>query len=290
MNQLLKLLFVISITAFFTVSSSTAFSAKPNENPPIGPYGIGTTPAVYLINFLLIYIGSPDAAANMPAYRAPIPLDVAECLINNPEDSDQCTIFEYANSFDGKLLSGSDNQYKKCALPEQCRAAPQFEAVAPPVAQHPDQLNEPLGLDRAHAMAEAMLIDKSMVLTDTEWECTLGEKGERDLTQEIVNVCLANLTNSTGNTNIPLSSYGLAVNHAGDVQSLCAPQAPCLEFNKLFFGPLENLAFQCGWLEKLHKMRTESHWKDVIGPAGNCQDEIGGSKDGGACLAAPVCG
>lgn len=55
---------VLTITAFFAVSSSTAFAAKLNENPPIGPYGIGTTPAVYLINFLLIYIGSPNEVAN----------------------------------------------------------------------------------------------------------------------------------------------------------------------------------------------------------------------------------
>lgn len=248
------------------------------------------TPNVYLVNFLLIYMSNPNETAKMPAYRAPIPVNVAQCLNDHPQASDLCPIFLYANSFNGQLLSGSDNQYKKCALPAECRADPQFEAIAPPIAQHPDQLNEPLGLDRANAMAEAMLIDKSMILTDTEWQCTLGDESNQGTTREIVNVCLANLTNTTGNTNIPLASYGLAINEDGDVQSLCAPRAPCLEFNKLFFGPLEDLALECGWLKKLHKMRTESHWSDVIGPASTCQEEIGGSKSGGACLAAPVCG
>ena len=290
MNKPLKLICVFAVTALFAISSSAAFAAKPDDNPPIGPYGIGTTPAVYLINFLLIYIGSPNEAAKMPAYRSPIPLDVAQCLNDHPQVSEMCRMIDYANSFDGELLAGSDNQYKKCALPKECRAAPEFEALAPPIAQHPDQLNEPLGLDRANAIAEGMGIDKSMILTDEEWKCTLGEEASWDTTQEIVNVCLANLTNTTGNTNIPLASYGLAVNRHGDVQSLCAPRAPCLEFNKLFFGPLENLAHDCGWFEKLDNMFNDSHWKDVIGPAGNCQDQVGGSKDGGACLAPPSCG
>lgn len=112
MNKALKPLCILIVMVFFIVSSSTTFAAKPNENPPIGPYGIGTTPYVYLINFLLIYMSNPNEAAKMPAYRAPIPMDVAECLIEHLQLSGQCTIFEYANSFDGTLFTGSNNQDK----------------------------------------------------------------------------------------------------------------------------------------------------------------------------------
>jgi hypothetical protein len=34
-------------------------------------YGPPISPAIYLINCLLLYIVSPHAAANMPAYKAP---------------------------------------------------------------------------------------------------------------------------------------------------------------------------------------------------------------------------
>ena len=44
------------------------------------PYGVAVTPAVYLVNFLLLYIANPNEAANMPAYRAIIPSALYDCL------------------------------------------------------------------------------------------------------------------------------------------------------------------------------------------------------------------
>jgi hypothetical protein len=74
--------------------------------------------------------------------------------------------------------------------------------------------------------------------------------------QQIIFVCINNPTNSKGNADIPLSSYGLSLNEQRDIRGACAPDAPCLEFNALLAGPLEEIAIQCGWLEKLVRMET----------------------------------
>ena len=47
-------------------------------------YAPSVTPAIYLINFLFLYIANPDVAANLPAYKAPIPQPVVDCLNQNP--------------------------------------------------------------------------------------------------------------------------------------------------------------------------------------------------------------
>jgi hypothetical protein len=47
-------------------------------------YAPSVTAAVYLVNFLLLYMANPDLAAYMPAYRAPIPQPVVDCLEQNP--------------------------------------------------------------------------------------------------------------------------------------------------------------------------------------------------------------
>jgi hypothetical protein len=75
-----------------------------------------------------------------------------------------------------------------------------------------------------------------MILTDAEYHCLIGIP-PRDHDREIIFRCIYNLTNSNGNAAIPLSSYGLNVTEQGDVRSVCAPDAPCLEFNALLGGP-----------------------------------------------------
>jgi hypothetical protein len=47
-------------------------------------YAPSVTPAIYLVNFLLLYMANPDLAAYMPAYKAPIPQPVVDCLEQNP--------------------------------------------------------------------------------------------------------------------------------------------------------------------------------------------------------------
>jgi len=75
--------------------------------------------------------------------------------------------------------------------------------------------------------------------------------------QETIFGCINDLTNSNGNPAIPLSSNGLSVSDQADVRSVCAPDAPCLEFNALLAGPLEEIAIQCGFLEKLLRMEPK---------------------------------
>jgi len=266
-------------TTAILISSSSAIGA---DKAPPAPYGVGVTPAVYLINFLLLYISNPNEAANMPAYRTPIPADLAGCLEDNPLDPAACPYAEYALSFDGIV-----NQGKKCSLPSACRTDPKWEKLAPGVAKNAAEINEPLGLKRANSIAQSLHIDKSMILTDQEYECTIGSAPRSD-DREIIFECMNNLTNSNGNTNIPLSSYALALNDEGDAQSLCAPNAPCLVFNDLFLGPLEAIAVECGWDLKLDRMVSETPFAELIGDGHQCQ-ELGGASDDGACIVAPVC-
>jgi hypothetical protein len=47
-------------------------------------YAPSVTPAIYLVNFLLLYMANPDLAAYMPAYKAAIPQPVVDCLEQNP--------------------------------------------------------------------------------------------------------------------------------------------------------------------------------------------------------------
>lgn len=289
MNKQPRLVSVFALMATLIAFSSTAGAAgKAGQPSPVEPYGIGVTPAVYLINFMLMYIANPNEAANMPAYRTPIPLDLSNCLNDNPLHPEACTYSTYALSFVNQPFVGSANQNKKCSLPTQCRTDPKWEQLAPAVSKHPDQINEPLGMNRANSIAQSLSIDKRMILTDREYQCTIGLPPRND-DRKIIFACLKNLTNSNGNTNIPLSSYGLALNDEGDVQSLCAPDAPCLVFNDLFFGPLERIAEVCGWGMKLKLMLSETPFPDLIKDANTCQQDIGGASENGACLAEPVC-
>jgi hypothetical protein len=249
-------------------------------------YGVGVAPPIYFVNFLLLYMSNPNEAANMPAYRAPIPMALSDCLESDPEG---CSYFEYALFFDDNAKGN-----KRYDWPTDCQTDPKYERLAPSIASHPDQIDEPLGMDRANRLAEKLGMDKSMILTDQEYECTIGEP-PRDEDRNIIFACINNLTNSNGNTNIPLSSYGLAITTedqseyvpAGYVQSVCAPNAPCLVFNDLFAGPLERIAAVCGWEKKLDRMVTKTPFLEFVKDGSKCQ-ELGGSQDGGPCIVEPV--
>ena len=99
-----------------------------------------------------------------------------------------------------------------------------------------------------------------MILTEKQYRCLIGTPGNRN--SRPTNVLQVHfkeqLTNSKGNAAIPLSSYGLNVNEQGDVRSVCAPDAPCLEVNALLVGPFEQLAVQCGFLEKFLRLLNQT--------------------------------
>ena len=140
-------------------------------------YGVAVIPAVYFVNFLLLYMANPNEAANMPAYRAPIPKALSDCLKKNPAG---CSYFKYALSFDNNAKGK-----KSSSWPTECQTDPKLEQLAPSIARRPDQINEPLGLDRANMLAGLLNMDKSMILTDEGYECTIGTP-PRDYPRNII--------------------------------------------------------------------------------------------------------
>ena len=243
---------------------------------PAEPYGVPVTPPIYLVNFLLLYIANPNNAANMPAYRAAIPWPLYDCLQKNPEG---CLYADFERFFDEQVLPRGG-----CLWPNDCQEDPEWADLAPSIAMHPDQINEPLGIKRAERIAQRLGIDASMILTEMEYQCTIGTPTNRTPDQETIVLCIENLTNSKGNADIPLSSYGLSITDQGYVQSDCAPEAPCLVFNQLFAGPLERLAIECGWAIKLERMARETPFFHFVYDGNQCQKNAEP-----VCAVEPIC-
>jgi hypothetical protein len=196
-------------------------------------YAPSLTAGIYLVNFVFLYMANPDLAAYLPAYRAPIPQPVVDCLEQNPTG---CPYANYHQYFENP--HGGGNQNRECFWPDVCQENARWARLAPRKFRQPEDINEPLGSRRADQLAHLLGMDAGMILTPAEYQCLIGIP-PRDPDREIIFRCIYNLTNSTGNAAIPLSSYGLNVTEQGDIRSVCAPDAPCLEFNALLGGPLE---------------------------------------------------
>ena len=269
-----------------TNAATTSEAVLKTQNLLVEHYGPGVTPAVYLVNFLLLYIANPHEASNMPAYRAAVPQELYDCLQLNPEG---CNYDDFEKLFENPNVDGGAS-----ILPSECRAEPKWEVLTPTIAKRSEQINEPLGKKRADSIAKRLGIDESMILTHAEYQCTIGAPNTRTTDQETIYQCINNLTNSNGNTDIPLSSYGLAIADAitpngavQNVQSLCAPKAPCLVFNDLFEGPLEKIAYQCGWAKKLETMVRATPFFRFAARGHQCQ-VLGGALTEGACVVETV--
>ena len=59
--------------------------------------GMSMAPALWLVNFILIYLLNPSLAAYMPAHWAPIPANVANAILP-PNSSGQVLYSDYASS------------------------------------------------------------------------------------------------------------------------------------------------------------------------------------------------
>ncbi|NUA27512.1 hypothetical protein FCJ59_12005 [Cupriavidus basilensis] len=238
-------------------------------NPYVAPFGVPLAPPIYLVNFLLLYFANPEIAADMPAYRVALPQEVYDCLFTAVEDSNSCPYDEMAQYFAAQAVASGGSQNKDAAWPPSCQTNPRWANLAPPQYRQPDQINQPLGRKNADKIAQLLGVDQGMILTDEEYACLIGTP-PRDVAQEIIFACSIDLTNSTGNTDVPLSSYGLYLSE-GDVRSNCAPNAPCLEFNALFAGPLESIAARCGFADKLARLVTQTPMLEFIGEGHDCQ-------------------
>jgi hypothetical protein len=272
----------LSVTLFFLVVAGTrSLQAQARDNDRdmapettsrlsknyVAPFGVPLAPPIYLINFLLLYVSNPETAAFMPAYRVALPQEVYKCLADNP---DGCPYSEMAPFFAEQAADTGDGRNQKTFWPESCRTSPRLENLGPPEDRRFDQINEPLGRKRADQLAKLLGVTPDVILTDDEYKCLIGTP-PRDDSREIIYACSIDLTNSRGNTDLPLSSWGLYLNSNGDVRSNCAPQAPCLEFNKLFAGPLEKIAKQCGFANKLAHLVAETPFLQFVAQGHRCQ-------------------
>ena len=241
----------------FTIPEASRSHEAANE-----VYAVPVTPGMYLLNFMFIYMANPDLAAYMPAYRAPIPQPVVDCLEQNPTG---CPWADYRQYFDEQTF---DNRH--CFWPNDCQEDARWASLAPRKVRQRGQLNEPLGRRRADQIAHLLGIDAGMILTEAEYDCLIGTP-PRDCERETIFRCIYNLTDSNGNALIPLSSYGLTVTEDGYVRSDCAPNAPCLEFNNLFGGALAKIAAECLFLEKLLRLEANPHFRQFAEVANACQ-------------------
>jgi hypothetical protein len=243
------------------------------------PFGVPLAPPIYFVNFLFLYFANPPTAALMPAYRAPVPQQVYDCLLANP---DGCPYEEMARHFRQQAAqtpwAGVETDW-----PNYCQTTERWRHLAPPIYQNADQINEPLGEERALLLAKALGMDKEMILTRDEYACVLGVP-PRDHIQQILYACFIDFTASKGNqVVVPFSSYGLNLNEQGNVLSLCAPKAPCLEANQAFLL-LPEIAHRCGFEDKLERFLRETPVEQFIVEGGRCQ---GQTPD--ACIAATTC-
>ncbi len=220
----------------------------PAGPPPVyvEPLGVPVSPAIYLANFILLYVSNPDVAAAMPAYSAALPQEVYSCLVENPKG---CPYADMAHYFAAQAAQTGGSRNKHTFWPLTCQTDARWQALAPPPYRTAEQINAPLGRAKADRLAALLGITPDMILTPDQYACQIGTF-PRDPAREIISVCTADLTNSSGTATIPLSSYGLSLNTHGDVRSNCAPEAPCLVFNKLIYGPLEKIAHECGFWDK----------------------------------------
>jgi hypothetical protein len=249
-------------------SSGAPVVVSPPPNGQIIPFGVPLAPPIYFVNFMFLYFANPATAALMPAYRAPIPQPVYQCLLKNP---DGCPYDQMAPFF---REQATPNQTGDTVWPSYCQTtSPSAIPLAPPVYQQPDQINEPLGAVRAAQLAHDLGMTPEMILSRSEYECVMGVP-PRDRTQEILYACFINFTASNGNgIVVPFSSYGLNLNEEGNVLSLCAPQAPCLEANQVFLE-LPAIAAKCGFTDKLEQLLTQTQVREFIEEGGHCQHSV----------------
>src|SRR5213596_440316 len=278
-TRTVPILAVILAIAVFFCAGPLAAQSSPTPSPTCTPslftipeasrghevanevYSPSVTPAIYLVNFVLLYMANPDLAAYMPAYRAPIPQPLVDCLDQNPMG---CPWADYRRYFDEQVF---DN--RECFWANVCQEHARWASLAPRKLTRREQLNEPLGRRRADQLAHLLGMDEGMIFAPTEYQCLIAP-GDHD--REIIFRCIYNLTNSNGNAAIPLSSYGLNVTEQGNVRSICAPCSPCILFNDLFGGRLAEICEECGALGKLLRVETETLLLQFIVDGSPCQE------------------
>ena len=179
-----------------------------------------------------------------------------------------------------------------------------YSHLAPKFATKTRQINQPLGKEKAKAIAKELGITKDMQLTKQEYKEFIGTKGTRrnNPNQAIIYNCVQNLSNSTGNpikvdtdgdgkkdTDVVLGSYGLSVineNSEAYIQTDCFENscgyiADCLAFNSLASGYLQRWSITHGTYDKWRAMIELPSFKELTIASTRCQDEY---VDDNACV------
>ena len=122
-----------------------------------------------------------------------------------------------------------------------------LEQYAPTQIVSDNQLNQPLGQEKADAIAESLGLNKSLCFTEQQYQAFITGQGEdgsgNPEDAELVDESVKLLTNICGNplirvidgkiTQIVLGSYGLIVNEAGELESPANPDAPTRQVNSV---------------------------------------------------------
>ncbi len=285
LNVTLAMLVIVWAGSLYAQERGTYSSMVPEAaygtSAYVEPFGVPLAPGIYLANFMILYFVKPEVAANMPSYRAVLPQEVYECLVENPTG---CPYVGMAQYFAEQALEVGGSRNSNTFWPSICQIDPRWDALVPPEYRQPDQINQPLGRKKADKLARLLSMDRDMILTDEQYECMMGtdqNPPSNDNGRDIIRACLYDLTNSkVAEVIIPLSSYGLSLDDKGNVRSNCAPEAPCLEFNELAIdGSLDEIAVQCGFEEKLQRLidprYTKTPFPELIVGGVECQKEWG---------------
>ena len=114
--------------------ASHGFVPEAASGPPsayVEPFGVALAPPINLINFLFLYVANPEIAAFMPAYRAALPQEVYDCLLQHP-DGYGCPYADMQKYFDEQAFDGGVVETKTVfgqALAKRTRAGSAWRHV-----------------------------------------------------------------------------------------------------------------------------------------------------------------
>ena len=156
-------------------------------------YAPSVTAGIYLVNFVFLYMANPDLAAYMPAYKAPIPQPIVDCLEQNPTGTAVPMLITGDTSISRFSITGNASGRRFARRMRDGRVWRHAKLT------QPQDINEPLGRRRADQFAHLLGIDAGMILTARRVPVLDRDSSERSGDREIIFNCIYNLTNSTGN-------------------------------------------------------------------------------------------
>ena len=166
-------------------------------------YAPSLTAGIYLVNFVFLYMANPDLAAYLPAYKAPIPQPIVDCLEQNPTG---CPYADYRRYFDEQVF---DN--RECFWPDVCQENARWARLAPRKVRQPEHINEPLGRRRADQLAHLLGMDAGMILTDAQYQLPDRDTSENSRPRNRSSIASITLPTRTETQLFPSPATGLTL-------------------------------------------------------------------------------